>query len=89
MIDALTAKNALLEVRGTQIEVRRPTVADYVALVDAGKRDVYLPAWYVWNHVVRDGRRVYATLEEVMSLDGAAVRELSTKIDQLYTEGLD
>lgn len=89
MIDALIAKNAFIDVRGTQVEVRRPTVADYVALVDAGKRDVYLPAWYVFNHVVRDGRRVFGTIDDVMQLDGAAVRELATKIDALYTEGLD
>lgn len=89
MIDALTAANATIVIRGTAIEVRRPTVADYVALVDAGKREVYLPAWYVWNHVLFGGKRAYATVDEVMNLDGVAVRELASKIDALYLEGLD
>lgn len=89
MIEALNREPIELEVAGETVEVRRPTLADLVALTDATQRGVHASAWYCWNHCYRDGRRMFASVEAVMELPLPWVLAVSREIDQLYGEGLD
>ncbi len=89
MIAALLAKPHTIEFRGERITVRRPTVADLVACVDAGERGLFLPAWMVLNHVMDGDCPAFESIEQVMRLDGPSVIELGQEIDKLYSEGLD
>lgn len=89
MIDALLARPSEVQFRGATVRLRRPTVADLVALLDAESRGEYLPALYVANHVIdAQGERVY-TVETVKTLSAPAVIALSRLIEPLYSEGLD
>lgn len=89
MIAALTGRPKSIEFRGERVTLRRPTVADMIALADASERGVHIPAWYVLNHVMDGDAPAYQGMEEVMRLDGPAVLALSREIDKLYGEGLD
>lgn len=89
MIHALLAKPKRIEFRGEQVVLRRPTVADLVALMDANERGVFLPAWYVLTHVMDGDAQAFESLEQVMRLDATAVNELSRHIDAMYGEGQD
>jgi len=89
MIHALLAKPHAIDFRGERIVIRRPRVADLVACVDQSERGVYMPAWFVMNHVMDGDSQAFQTLEQVMQLDGPAVVELAREIEKLYVEGLD
>lgn len=89
MIAALLAKPCHVEFRGERVAIRRPRVADVVAALDASARGEYMPAWFVLHHVLEGDAPAFASLEEVMRLDGPAVIELARYIEPLYTEGLD
>lgn len=89
MIAALTSRPKTVDFRGEQIRLRRPTVADLIALADASERGQHIPAWYVLNHVMDGDAPAFSSMDEVMRLDGPAVLALSREIDKLYGEGLD
>lgn len=89
MIEALRSSPKTIVWRGTEIVLRRPTVADLIALTDASERGEHIPSWYVLHHVMQDGAPAFKSLEEVMQLDAPAVVALSREIDRLYGEGLD
>ena len=89
MIASLLCRPLVLEFRGTQITLRRPTVAHLVAAIDATERGVYMPAWYVWNHVMDGDAQAFESLDAVMQLDAPGVILLGREIEGLYLEGLD
>lgn len=90
MIQALNMEPVALVAGGVEITLRRPTVADFVAFQDATQRGVNPAAWYVWNHVVKpDGRRAFASVEQVLELPFPWVRAVAQEVDQLYGEGVD
>jgi hypothetical protein len=89
MINALLAKPARVTFRGEVVTLRRPTVADLVALMDASERGVFIPAWYVLNHVLDGDQPAFESMDQVMRLDAIAVTELSRLIDAMYGEGQD
>lgn len=89
MIAALLAKPCTIDFRGERVAIRRPRVVDIVAALDASARGDYMPAWFVLNHVLEGDVPAFASMEEVMRLDGPAVVELARMIEPLYTEGLD
>lgn len=89
MIAALLHRTAEIEFRGETVWVRRPTVADLVAAVDAQARGTFMPAWFVHAHVLKGDGLAFKSVDEVMQLDGPAVVELSRKIEEFYAEGLD
>lgn len=89
MIDALTAKPLEIDFRGHRIRLRRPTVADLIAMLDAESRGHNMPAAYVAAHVIdAQGERVY-TYETALNLSAPAVVALSREVEKLYGEGLD
>lgn len=90
IIHALLAQDAVVEFRGEQIRLRRPTVADLIAAQDAESRGAFMPAWYVANHLLGpDGRNQFANPDELRAMSAPAVVALSRLIEPLYLEGLD
>jgi hypothetical protein len=90
MIAAFRLEPVGIEIDGEAFDLRRPTVADFVALADATQRGVSPHAWYVWNHVERGGRRVFGSVDEVANTVPLPwVLAVSREIDALYGEGLD
>lgn len=89
MIEALLARPLTVEFRGEAVRLRRPTIADLVAAIDAQSRDENMPAWYVATHVLdADGANMY-TLDVAKRLSAPAVIALAKMIEPLYSEGLD
>lgn len=89
MIEALLARPKTVDFRGEPVVLRRPTVADLVAALDASTRGDRMEPWYVANHVLGpDGRLLY-TIEEAQKLSAPACIALARIIEPLYTEGLD
>jgi hypothetical protein len=89
MNDALRGLPKTIEYRGEVVVLRRPTVADLVAALDAESRGLQMSAWYVANHVLGPDRGPLYCYDEVMKLNAPAVVGLSREIEKLYTEGLD
>lgn len=89
MIASLLSKTCELEVGQERIRVRKPTVADFVAAIDASTRGLFMPAWFVLNHVLDGDVQAFETLEQVNRLDGCRVIQLGKQIEGLYAEGLD
>jgi hypothetical protein len=89
MIDALKARPLEIQFRGEAVRLRRPTVGDLVAMIDAESRGRFMPAEYVAAHVIdAQGERIY-TYETALNLSAPAVVGLSKEIEKLYGEGLD
>ena len=89
MIDALLARPTIVRIGTKEFRCRRPTVADFIAVLDAESRGEYLPALYVANHLIdENGERMF-TPETARNLHGPSVVILSRQIEVLYTEGLD
>ena len=89
MLEALLARPVTLEFRGETVRVRRPTIGDLVAAIDAQSRGENMPAWYVAAHVLdSDGANMY-TLDMAKRLSAPAVIALARIIEPLYSEGLD
>lgn len=87
--DALAAKPLEIAFRGETVRLRRPTVGDLVAMLDAETRGVNMAAQYVAAHVIdAQGERVF-TYETALNLSAPAVIALSKEIEKLYGEGLD
>jgi hypothetical protein len=89
MIAALLARPKTIEFRGETIKLRRPNVADLVALLDARERGDNLVAWLIWNHVVDGDEPAFKSIDECLKLDALAARALAGHIDELYSEGMD
>lgn len=89
MISSLLTRPKTIDFRGESIKLRRPTVADVVAALDAQERAVYMPAWFVWMHVMDGDAQAFESIEQVMRLDGPGVIALAQQIEPLYAEGLD
>lgn len=89
MNEALRGQPSTIEYRGEWVTLRRPTVADLVAALDAESRGQQMSAWYVANHVLGPTGQALYCYEEVMKLNAPAVVGLSREIEKLYTEGLD
>jgi len=72
-------------------ELTRPTVMDAVVLADWVAKnpgqDVKASAFLLARHLHKDGRPVFATLEDVMQADWAFVRPLFDMVNALYSEG--
>ena len=89
MNDALRGLPKHVEYRGETVTLRRPTVADLVAALDAESRGVQMSAWYVADHVLAPNGAPLCCVGEVMKLNAPAVVGLARMIEALYTEGLD
>jgi hypothetical protein len=89
MIAALLARPKTIEFRGETITLRRPNVADLVALLDARERGDNLVAWLIWNHVMDGDAPAFKSIDECLRLDAVAARALAGHIDELYSEGMD
>jgi hypothetical protein len=89
LIDALIARPIHVPFRGEMVRLRRPTVGDLIAMIDAESRGLHMPAMYVAMHVIDEqGERAY-TYETTLNLSAPAVIALSREIEKLYGEGLD
>jgi len=89
LIDALKACPTEISFRGERVRLRRPTVGDLIALIDAESRGLHMPAMYVAMHVIDDQNERAYTYETALSLSAPAVIALSREIEKLYGEGLD
>lgn len=89
MIASLLSKTCELEVGQERVRVRRPTVADFVAAIDASTRGLFMPAWFVFNHALDGDAQAFESIEQVQRLDGCRVIQLGKQIEGLYAEGLD
>ncbi len=91
LIDAFLAKPAVVEFDGRALLLSRPTVAHFIAAQDAETRGEFMPAWYVWQHVLdEDGKQAFKSVDVVHDLCSApVVIRLSKIIEPLYVEGLD
>lgn len=89
MIAALLCRPVELEVAGERVRVRRPTVADFVAAVDASGRGAFMPAWFVATHALDGDAQAFESIDQVMRLDGNRTIALGKAIEKLYEEGLD
>jgi len=89
MIDALLARPLVTDFRGEIVRLRRPTIADLVAALDAQSRGENMAAWYIAAHVLApDGSLAY-TLEQAKGLHAPSAIALTRLIEPLYSEGLD
>jgi len=89
VIDALAARPLATEFRGEPIRLRRPTIGDLVAAIDAQSRGENMAAWYVAAHVLApDGSLAY-TIDQARQLSAPACIALARIIEPLYSEGLD
>ena len=89
MIAALLCRPAELEIAGERVRVRRPTVADFVAAIDAAQRGTFMPAWFVATHALEGDAPAFDSIDQVMRMDGNSVIALGKAIERLYEEGLD
>lgn len=90
ILDALLARESVVDFNGQQVRLRRPTVADLIAAQDAESRGTFMPAWYCAAHVLgSDGQCVWKSAEELRTLSAPQVIALSRLIEPLYVEGLD
>jgi hypothetical protein len=89
MIQALLATPVTVDFRGEQVRLRRPTIADLIAAIDAQSRGENMTAFYIAAHVLaHDGSLAY-TLEQAKQLHAPAAIRLAQLIEPLYSEGLD
>lgn len=91
LIDAFLARAAVIEIDGKSLAIARPTVAHFIAAQDAETRGEFMPAWYVWQHVLdENGKQAFASLDVVKDLCSAPlVIRLAKLIEPFYVEGLD
>lgn len=90
ILDALLARESVVDFEGHQVRLRRPTVADLIAAQDAESRGVFMPAYYCAAHVLAaDGTTLWKSADELRSLSAPRVVALSRLIEPLYVEGLD
>ena len=91
IIDAFLSRPAVVEFDGGTITLARPTVAHFIAAQDAEARGEFMPAWYVWQHLLeKDGRQAFVSIEYVKDFCNApTVIRLARLIEPLYVEGLD
>lgn len=91
IIDAFLAKPASVEIDGRAVALSRPTVAHFIAAQDAESRGEFMPAWYVWQHLLdENGKQAFANIELVKDVCSAPmVIRLGRLIEPLYVEGLD
>lgn len=87
--DALTLKNAVVQIGGQEITLRRPSALDMIDAVENSKNEKTFAAWLVKNHLLDDGKPMFNTLEEVLECDGILVAAIAVEIDKLYGEGRD
>lgn len=89
MIEALLAKPVTVDFRGENVRLRRPTIADLIAAIDAQSRGENMTAFYIAAHVLaHDGSLAY-TLAEAKQLHAPSAIRLAQLIEPLYSEGLD
>jgi hypothetical protein len=90
MIDALLARPLSIEFRGEPVRLRRPTVADLVAAIDAQSRGENMTAWYIAAHVLAaDGSLAYSVDQAKQLHAPTAIALVRDHIEPLYAEGLD
>jgi hypothetical protein len=86
--DALALKNKVIVVDGTEVTLRRPSVADLVEAVQQSKTSTNFAAWLVFTHLLAENNQPYFINEaEVLGCDGVFVDLLAIEIDKLYGEG--
>ena len=87
--DALALKHFKVVVDGTDVTLRRPSVADLASAATLGS-DINIPAWLVFNHLLADnGTQYFSSIEEVLSCDGKFVELIADQCEKLYGEGRD
>jgi hypothetical protein len=88
---ALKGQPKPIQFAGVACELARPTVLDAVVLADFVAKnpgeDLKASAWLLARHLHRDGKPVFATLEDAMACDWNAVKPLLEQVNALYSEG--
>ena|GEM_PF-1362575 len=91
LTQALKGQPKPVQFAGVACELTRPTVLDAIVLADMVAKepgqDVKASAFLVARHLHKDGKPVFASLEEVMACDWHATRPLFDMVNQLYSEG--
>lgn len=86
--DALSLKNKEVELEGTKMTLRRPSLADLADVYVKSKEDgVNFTAWLVYNHLLEDGKQYFSSPDEVLKCDGLMIEKIAMEIDKLYSEG--
>lgn len=88
--DALTLKNHKVVVDGTEVLLRRPSVADLAEAHIQTKKPETFAAWLLVNHLLdENGNKFFSNIEEVFDCDGRFAELICLEIDKLYGEGRD
>ena len=91
LTQALKGQRKPVQFAGVACELTRPTVMDAVVLADWVAKnpgeDVRASAFLVARHLHQDGQPVFATIDDVMQADWAAIRPLFETVNALYSEG--
>ena len=88
--DALALKNAVVVIDGTEVTLRRPSVADLAEAQVQAKKPETFAAWLVYNHLLAEnGKQYFSSVEEVFDCDGHFAELIAIEIDKLYGEGRD
>lgn len=90
MIDALLSRPLSVEFRGEAVRLRRPTIADLVAAIDAQSRGENMTAWYIAQHVLAPDNSLAYTVDQARQLHApSAIAFVRDHVEPLYSEGLD
>jgi hypothetical protein len=73
---------------GLEIILRRPNTLDLLAAIEHSKKTPEtFAAWLVWNHLMDNSGKVFASIEEVLTCDVAMIDEIANEANKLYGEG--
>jgi hypothetical protein len=88
--DALALKNKVVVLDGTEVTLRRPSVADLAEATQQAKNPDNFAAWLVFRHLLAEnGKPYFDKIEEVYECDGYFVELIAVEVDRLYGEGRD
>ena len=87
----LTLEPVKVEYHGVQLQLKRPTLLDLVEAHEANALGAAQSrAWALWRHVqTAEGAQVWASPEAALACPSGLASFLVTKIEALYSEGVD
>lgn len=88
--DALLLKNKKVVIDGTEVLLRRPSVADLAEAHIQAKTPDTFAAWLVFNHLLdENNNKFFQDINEVFGCDGVFTELIAIEVDKLYGEGRD
>jgi hypothetical protein len=88
--DALSLADHRAELCGAVVTLRRPSALDLIEAIEVSSNTpARLHAWFVWRHLVEDGKPVFSSLDEALAADAHTVTAIAKEVEKLYSEGRD